>query len=174
MQESLEHTQRELFVELENTMSSPALYQLLVTLDPLGQKHTEVMDLLIQRMYSDKKRLNADNPYKRQAIEYMKYYRKVARSFFGSLFNYSCQTCGFKNETRMLNFHHRDPSKKEFVIKIDMKDKKRLFTELLKCDYLCENCHYEVHAKMGDLDEEFKAIVGRRHTHVQNLLGCTD
>lgn len=112
MQESLEHTQRELFVEQESTMSSPALYQLLVTLDPLGQKHTEVMDLLIQRMYSDKKRLNADNPYKRQAVEYMKYYRKVSRSFFGSLFNYSCQNCGFKNETRMLNFHHRDPSKK--------------------------------------------------------------
>jgi hypothetical protein len=132
--------------------------------------------LLIQRLHSDRKRLNANNPYRglETQTEYMSYYNKVTRSFLASLFNYSCEACGFKNETSMLHFHHRVPEDRSFDVKSGVKDKRKLFKEILKCDYLCQNCHYEVHAKMGDLDEEFQIIVGRRHTHVQNLLGSSD
>ena len=132
--------------------------------------------MLIERWVVDLKLLNRDNPYHYKTNDYKYYYSKVKRSFLASLFHYKCQRCGFKNDTRMFHFHHRNPKDKLFDIggRFGMKDKVALFEELLKCDYLCENCHYEVHAEMGDIDEEFKAISGRRYTIVQNMLGSSD
>lgn len=117
-----------------------------------------------------------DCPYSSvtEVKQYAKYYRKITRSFLGSIFNYTCQKCRFKNDTRMFHFHHREPTTKEAKVNAGHKDKVKMFKEMLKCDYLCENCHYEAHAEMGDIDEDFKAITGRRYSCVQNMLGCSD
>ena len=56
-----------------------------------------------------------------------------------------CSRCGYDKSTRVLGFHHRDPSKKSF-------DMGRSYTtawnkvqlELDKCDLLCANCHMEI------------------------------
>lgn len=57
----------------------------------------------------------------------------------------TCKKCG---ETRyyLFDFHHRDPSQKDFAIS----DRSRtplpqLLEEMSKCDVLCANCHREWH-----------------------------
>lgn len=60
-----------------------------------------------------------------------------------------CEICGYNKCQASLEFHHRDPSIKEFIIskyrtlKLTDECKK----ELEKCMLLCSNCHREVHYK---------------------------
>jgi len=60
----------------------------------------------------------------------------------------SCINCGYNKYAGALEFHHLDPSKKDFHIsksrswKFDEKTKQ----ELDKCALLCANCHREAHS----------------------------
>lgn len=58
----------------------------------------------------------------------------------------ACQRCGYSNPCA-LDFHHRDPSTKEFDIaqKAWSVSEERLIAEIEKCDVLCANCHREEH-----------------------------
>ena len=122
--------------------------------------------------------LHKTNPYKQKTDRkaYDRYFHKVRAGFFAWLFDFTCQDCGLRNETRSLNFHHVIPEDKELTIiqNAGIQDKIKLFKEILKCVYVCENCHYQRHADMGDLDEDFTTINRRRHTYIQNLLGCPE
>lgn len=59
----------------------------------------------------------------------------------------SCGKCGF-SDPRALDFHHRDPSLKEFQVstKAWQTSWKRLTDEAAKCDILCANCHRIEHS----------------------------
>jgi hypothetical protein len=60
-----------------------------------------------------------------------------------------CENCGYSKYIGALDFHHKDPSQKDFNIskvklrKFDRSIKK----ELDKCSILCANCHREEHQK---------------------------
>lgn len=57
----------------------------------------------------------------------------------------SCLLCG-ENEEACLDFHHKDPTTKKFVIGHQLnygREKVRL--EIEKCICLCSNCHRKVH-----------------------------
>lgn len=57
----------------------------------------------------------------------------------------SCKKCG-ESRPYVLDFHHVDPSKKEFDIGEASKYSiTRLKSELEKCITLCRNCHSEFH-----------------------------
>lgn len=58
-----------------------------------------------------------------------------------------CEKCGYNKYIGALQFHHKDPSKKDFNIS---RCKNRVFDdsikeELDKCNLLCANCHFEIH-----------------------------
>jgi hypothetical protein len=59
-----------------------------------------------------------------------------------------CEKCGYDKFTGALDFHHTDPSKKDFIISkkksVSFNDCMR--AELDKCVLLCANCHRERHA----------------------------
>lgn len=61
----------------------------------------------------------------------------------------SCNLCGYDRCVAALEFHHVDPSEKEFQIskRWSMKDE-RLLAEIEKCVLLCANCHREVHYRL--------------------------
>lgn len=57
----------------------------------------------------------------------------------------SCVHCGL-SKPYLLEFHHRDPSAKEFTIAHWRKrSREALENEIRQCDTLCKNCHAEFH-----------------------------
>ena len=92
-----------------------------------------------------------------------------------------CQICGYKKSNRALEFHHIDPSKKEYAfgdIRSSIKGWKIISEELKKCILLCSNCHKEVedgltilpdqYAKYdSSIEEEIEAY--RKEKRVQNI-----
>lgn len=59
-----------------------------------------------------------------------------------------CSVCGYDKCSAALEFHHLDPSKKEFNInKSATLSFKKLKPELDKCILVCSNCHREIHNK---------------------------
>lgn len=59
-----------------------------------------------------------------------------------------CTNCGYSRCQAALDFHHRDPTLKEFGISKDgiTRSWERVQKELDKCVLVCSNCHREIHA----------------------------
>ena len=178
MQKKSQNTQLNLFTEQDSTLNLAAHFPQLATLEKLGLTHIKTLEDLVVFMKQMNSMLLKSNPFNTtlQRRSYDQYRHKILAGFYSWLFCFTCQDCGLTNETRPLNFHHLVPEDKELTIiqSCGIQDKIKLFKEILKCVYICENCHYQRHADMGDLDEDFTAINRRRHTYIQNLLGCTE
>lgn len=57
-----------------------------------------------------------------------------------------CQKCGYDKCSNALDFHHLDPSQKDFNISGNMgKNFDKIKLELDKCILVCANCHREIH-----------------------------
>ena len=59
-----------------------------------------------------------------------------------------CQLCGFDKYNGALEFHHKDPTKKDSSMSkmTRMADSAEVQRELEKCILLCANCHRMTHA----------------------------
>lgn len=63
----------------------------------------------------------------------------------------SCVKCGYDEHQAALEFHHKDPSQKEFQIgKVANKSWEIVKKELDKCELLCANCHAVEHSSKQD------------------------
>ena len=60
-----------------------------------------------------------------------------------------CERCGYDRCFEALEFHHRDPTQKDFSIssKGYTRSWDKVRSELEKCIMLCANCHREHHAQ---------------------------
>lgn len=60
-----------------------------------------------------------------------------------------CNECGYSKSLKALDFHHIEPSHKDFVIS-SRKDSTfdAIKSELDKCILLCSNCHREEHERI--------------------------
>jgi hypothetical protein len=75
------------------------------------------------------------------------------RAFKQKLLDYkggSCSKCGYNKCPAALEFHHLDPSQKDFSFSRFRstsweKSKDKVCKELDKCILLCANCHREAH-----------------------------
>ena len=77
--------------------------------------------------------------------------RKNEREIKNWYINYKstlvCIICG-EDDPICLDFHHRNPSKKEVNITTAIRDcwsRSRILKELEKCDIVCSNCHRKIH-----------------------------
>ena len=63
----------------------------------------------------------------------------------------SCCKCGYSKCSYALEFHHTDPTEKEFSLSQTgvTRSWDRLLAELKKCILVCSNCHREIHAALG-------------------------
>jgi len=59
----------------------------------------------------------------------------------------SCEKCGYNRCPRALEFHHLDPTQKDFGIgyKGYTRSWEKVKEELDKCIMVCANCHREIH-----------------------------
>lgn len=68
-----------------------------------------------------------------------------------------CERCGYDKYLGALDFHHKNPSEKDFTIGDRDFKLKDCIEETKKCILICANCHREIHAglwKIEDLDSQ--------------------
>lgn len=57
-----------------------------------------------------------------------------------------CQHCGYNKCIAALEFHHRNPTQKDFGLSNgNTYSWEKIKNEIEKCDLLCANCHRELH-----------------------------
>ncbi len=107
--------------------------------------------------FGDRNTRDLNNPKLENPLtsyESVKKYRKSKKRKCIDYKGGSCIICGYNKCDRAMDFHHLDPSKKDFSIShknhISM-DKTKL--ELDKCVLLCCRCHSEVHDGLIDLSK---------------------
>jgi 5-methylcytosine-specific restriction endonuclease McrA len=95
-----------------------------------------------KRKYSDRREYLIKAVYAR---------RKKVRAMAVEHKGGECQQCGYDRCIEALEFHHTDPSRKDFNLssKGYTRSWKRVQLELDKCVMLCANCHRELHAKLA-------------------------
>lgn len=85
----------------------------------------------------------------KQVIDRQQRYKQEAIQYKGG----KCIMCGYKTYQGALEFHHIDPTQKDFEIskfsKHTLSDESK--KELDKCLLLCSNCHREEHARLKGL-----------------------
>ena len=64
-----------------------------------------------------------------------------------------CIRCGYNKCLKALEFHHLDPSKKDFTISNDHFKLLDAVNESKKCILICSNCHKELHDGLWTIDE---------------------
>src|SRR5206468_1515335 len=74
-----------------------------------------------------------------------------------------CVDCGYSACAEALQFHHRDPSTKDFGLGTFSGSLARLIEEAAKCDLLCANCHRMRHAREA-VASRYRVVELRRQT----------
>jgi len=100
------------------------------------QKERERNKTLVWRKNNPEKYVNRDQNIKIRLIE-----EKGSK----------CEKCDYNKCIGSLDFHHKDPSKKEFTISHNHKSYKKMKKETDKCFLWCSNCHREFHWKENDI-----------------------
>lgn len=90
--------------------------------------------------------------------------KKLALEYLGN----KCVICGYDRCKNALEFHHIDPSTKDFGIgeKGYTRSWEKNKNELDKCILVCSNCHREIHSGIINLEDYTKEIqYMRENTH---------
>src|SRR3989344_3220338 len=99
---------------------------------------------------ADKRKYRDRAEYLKKAVDKRrKKMRQMAVEYKGG----KCKLCGYNKCAQALDFHHLDPSKKDFGISADgiTRAWSRIKAELDKCVMICANCHREVHSGLTQL-----------------------
>lgn len=86
---------------------------------------------------------------KAAVVKRRKKIKEMAIEFKGG----KCQCCGYAACYNALEFHHPDPSKKDFGVSMDGLTRawSKVQAEIEKCILVCANCHREIHAGVTQL-----------------------
>lgn len=72
-----------------------------------------------------------------------------------------CEICGYNKNIGAIEFHHRDPSKKDGGLdmrKLSNSTMEWIRTEFAKCSVICSNCHREHHNPEYGIDAVRKLV----------------
>ena len=83
----------------------------------------------------------------KSSYEYLKQHRRKIKEELVAYKGGKCERCGYNKCINALEFHHLDPTKKDFTISdstkhYSLEDMKK---EVDKCILVCANCHREIH-----------------------------
>ena len=157
-------------------MNLDALLVERLKLEEIGLKHIDTFNKLEKLCLGFHKFLLSKNPFETRKKKGYDAYRYHIRMYILVLLrNFTCEHCNKIDLKRSLHFHHVNPETKRFRIsRIGSHSLIKGLKESLKCRYLCDECHYQEHLKMGDYYGYFEIIDRWRHPYLQNLLGGTD
>lgn len=109
------------------------------------KKYLEKRETLIayQKEYRQK---NREKLYQRDKLKRRERLLKAIELLGGK-----CSKCWETYDPVCYDFHHTDPSQKDFTIGENMSvGEERFFTEVSKCVLLCANCHRITHKELRD------------------------
>jgi hypothetical protein len=90
--------------------------------------------------------------------EKVKKWRKTIKQKLTTAMGGKCQCCGYEKCNEALEFHHLDPSKKDFSfgkIRANPVSWDKIVKEVKKCILVCSNCHKEIHYNSKNLPENY-------------------
>jgi 5-methylcytosine-specific restriction endonuclease McrA len=96
---------------------------------------------------SDKRKYSDRAEYLKKAVsKRRKLLKEKAISYLGG----KCTSCGYSKCADALEFHHIDPTQKDFGISYKgvTRSWEKIKNELDKCMLVCSNCHKEIHADL--------------------------
>lgn len=82
----------------------------------------------------------------KQSAESAKLYKRQAVDYKGG----KCEICGYNKCIAALEFHHKNPSEKDFTISHRSRSFASMKKELDKCMLVCCRCHREIHSNQMD------------------------
>jgi len=82
---------------------------------------------------------------KKDKSEYIMRWKKNLKKSLVEYKGSKCEICGYDRCIEALEFHHSDPSKKDFSISTKLFGIEKMKKEVDKCLLLCSNCHREKH-----------------------------
>lgn len=89
------------------------------------------------------------------SYNYIKNYRQRTKQKLVDLMGGKCQSCGYDKCINALEFHHTDPTKKDFAISsAGLMNWDKTFSEAQKCILICANCHREIHCGVRECPKE--------------------
>lgn len=106
------------------------------------------------------------------------------KDYHGTLIKYfliqkrggKCEKCGYNKNISALEFHHLDPSKKEFTLdsrNLERHSDEEILKEFDKCVLLCANCHAEHHhpeLEISNIDNIKTICKGIKYRKLHNLI----
>ena len=92
--------------------------------------------------------------YNKAHVKRMALRKKLWKDWLSQNVDMKCQECGYDKYKAAIDFHHKDPSEKEFAIgnwtggryAFNESNIQKVLDEINKCDVLCANCHRGLHA----------------------------
>ena len=91
------------------------------------------------RTYADRREVNKASVIKRRREN-----KRLLVEYKGG----ECERCGYNKCIGALEFHHLDPTEKEFPLTGNTNSLVRQKAEADKCILVCANCHREIHNGM--------------------------
>ena len=91
--------------------------------------------------------------------ESVKKWRKNTKTKLVTALGGKCQICGYDKCYDALEFHHLDPSSKEYTLSSIIVNPglwEKIKNEASKCILLCSNCHKEVHSGVSEIPSSFQ------------------
>lgn len=86
--------------------------------------------------------------------------KKYHQKFDSLGIEWKCVMCGYDKCKAALDFHHLDPTQKDFSIRGTQtrkgSDIEKLKLEIAKCILVCSNCHREIHDDIRQIHKEFE------------------
>jgi len=75
--------------------------------------------------------------------------RRIVVGFSGK-----CGVCGLKDNDIVYDFHHIDPSQKDFLLTNKIRSWESLVQEAKKCVMLCSHCHRKIHSGLATIPDD--------------------
>lgn len=107
-----------------------------------------------------------------KTYRYLKKHRRQLKRQLVAARGGRCVSCAYAGTLAALDFHHRDPSTKDFAISKFSGSWDQLLAESEKCDLLCANCHRlrhareDLNAKGGPVSEYRRRTKARAVAHM--------
>ena len=100
----------------------------------------------IKKIVERKNKKLSEEERKAYNYEHVKSFRKKNKLRAVNNMGGKCQICGYDKCLTALEFHHLDPTKKDFALSQNMNMSwDKISEEIEKCILVCANCHREIH-----------------------------